>query len=274
MNMLRLLAGGLLSVLAVVAVRGDALTADLSCVPCGYGGGGRFTALAVDPRDPLTVLAGSDVAGVFKSTDGGDSFALAGRGLDSFAIAAIAFHPELARPGLYPYRQRTVPQPRLRSKLAPDQRHGGFPGTFFRQQPAGFFRRLCVGRIRSRRRVQDCIDTEMPRQSSPYRAWPMPGYAAWPCTGVGYMRPRRAACSALKSGRWHALGRGLPAGGSEIIDLAAHASGRLYAVSKNHGVYRLDDETQRWIGIRAAYAPDISGRPHVIQGPCRTPAGS
>ncbi len=59
----------------------------------GYGGGGRFTALAVDPRNPDLVLAGSDVAGVFQSKDGGNTFQLKGKGLEGFAVADIAFHP-------------------------------------------------------------------------------------------------------------------------------------------------------------------------------------
>jgi len=50
--------------------------------PLGYEGGGRFTAIAISPRDPRVLFVGSDVAGVFKSTDGGETFHLRGKGLE------------------------------------------------------------------------------------------------------------------------------------------------------------------------------------------------
>ncbi len=62
-------------------------------IPAGYSGGGRFTAVAVDPFDGRRVLVGSDVAGVLLSFDEGESFAPSGQGLTGFTVADIAFSP-------------------------------------------------------------------------------------------------------------------------------------------------------------------------------------
>ena len=40
---------------------------ELSFSACGYGGGGRFTSIAVDPENPWTALIDSDVAGMIPS---------------------------------------------------------------------------------------------------------------------------------------------------------------------------------------------------------------
>lgn len=58
--------------------------------PAGYGGGGRFTAIAINPSNPQIVFAGSDVAGVFRSLDGGENFEIKGKGLGGFSVADIA----------------------------------------------------------------------------------------------------------------------------------------------------------------------------------------
>jgi hypothetical protein len=61
--------------------------------PAGYGGGGRFTAVAIDPSNPKTVYVGSDVAGIYRSRDGGNRFELIGKGLEGYAVADIAINP-------------------------------------------------------------------------------------------------------------------------------------------------------------------------------------
>ena len=58
-----------------------------------YGGGGRFTAIAADPSNPGTIYIGSDVAGIFRSRDGGNQFDIIGHGLGSFAVADICVNP-------------------------------------------------------------------------------------------------------------------------------------------------------------------------------------
>jgi len=61
--------------------------------PCGYGGGGRFTAVAIDPAKPEIIYIGSDVAGVFRSRDGGNHFDIIGKGLEGFSVADIIVNP-------------------------------------------------------------------------------------------------------------------------------------------------------------------------------------
>jgi photosystem II stability/assembly factor-like uncharacterized protein len=80
----------LLSVVSVVAGEGNNRA---SWTPSGYGGGGRFTAIAIDPSNPLTIFIGSDVAGVFRSRDGGNHFDIVGNGLGGFSVADIGVNP-------------------------------------------------------------------------------------------------------------------------------------------------------------------------------------
>ncbi|MEI7591554.1 MAG: hypothetical protein WCJ49_09670, partial [Deltaproteobacteria bacterium] len=84
----------LLSVISAIAI---AENIRMSWTPSGYGGGGRFTAIAIDPLNPLVIYIGSDVAGVFRSLDGGNHFELIGTGLESFCVADIAVSPEDSR---------------------------------------------------------------------------------------------------------------------------------------------------------------------------------
>ncbi len=58
--------------------------------PSGYGGGGRFTSIAVHPSNPDIIFIGSDVAGIFRSRDGGNSFEITGNGLNGFNVSDIA----------------------------------------------------------------------------------------------------------------------------------------------------------------------------------------
>ena len=51
-------------------------------------------ALAIDPRTPSTLYAGTDSVGVFKSTDAGDTWISADTGLpDGYSVAALAIDP-------------------------------------------------------------------------------------------------------------------------------------------------------------------------------------
>ncbi|MDD5750180.1 MAG: hypothetical protein PHU56_00815 [Candidatus Pacebacteria bacterium] len=56
----------------------------------GPGGGGGFTALAIDPIDENIVYTGGDLSGAFKSTDGGASWKFINNGLEEFVIQEIA----------------------------------------------------------------------------------------------------------------------------------------------------------------------------------------
>ena len=85
----------LLSILIsfLISLRASAGSTRLSWQPAGYGGGGRFTAIAIDPFNPQITYIGSDVAGIFRSRDGGNHFELVGKGLEGFCVADIAINP-------------------------------------------------------------------------------------------------------------------------------------------------------------------------------------
>jgi photosystem II stability/assembly factor-like uncharacterized protein len=55
--------------------------------------GGEITALAVDPHSPETVFAGTRTVGLFKSTDGGDSWQPLTNGLRATLIGSVAIAP-------------------------------------------------------------------------------------------------------------------------------------------------------------------------------------
>ncbi|MFV2072727.1 MAG: hypothetical protein ACC742_08750 [Thermoanaerobaculales bacterium] len=62
--------------------------------PAGYGGSGLFPVVAVDPTPGTDVVyLGSDVAGVYKSTDGGDTWRAGNSGLVSLQIASLEIDP-------------------------------------------------------------------------------------------------------------------------------------------------------------------------------------
>lgn len=52
--------------------------------------GGRIRALVQDPRNPLVIYAGSAHGGVFKTSDGGDTWAPIGQPEDAFPVGALA----------------------------------------------------------------------------------------------------------------------------------------------------------------------------------------
>ncbi len=56
--------------------------------------GGAVQVLAVDPQTPSTLYAGNIGGGVFKSTDGGASWARASSGMTDLAVRAIAINPQ------------------------------------------------------------------------------------------------------------------------------------------------------------------------------------
>lgn len=61
--------------------------------PVGPDSGGAVTALAVHPTDPRIVYAGTLGGGIFKSTDGGQSWQAANEGLGSPFIRALVIDP-------------------------------------------------------------------------------------------------------------------------------------------------------------------------------------
>jgi photosystem II stability/assembly factor-like uncharacterized protein len=79
--------------LSVSSMGATAENRSVSWWTSSYGGGGRFTVIASDPSHPEIIYIGSDVAGVFRSRDGGNHFEIVGNGLGSFSVADICVNP-------------------------------------------------------------------------------------------------------------------------------------------------------------------------------------
>ncbi len=57
---------------------------------CGWGGGGYFWSCAIDPADADTMYIGGDVAGCYKTTDGGKLWNLINIGINNYAVYGMA----------------------------------------------------------------------------------------------------------------------------------------------------------------------------------------
>ena len=60
---------------------------------CGWGGGGFFYSAAFSPTQDGTLYLGGDVAGVYKSSDRGQSWKLANEGLADYGVFSLACDP-------------------------------------------------------------------------------------------------------------------------------------------------------------------------------------
>ncbi len=62
---------------------------DITWENVGPGGGGAMTQIAIDPQNENIVYVGTDLAGIFKSTDGGQSFVYKTIGLSNLVVQQI-----------------------------------------------------------------------------------------------------------------------------------------------------------------------------------------
>ena len=234
----------------------------ITIAPCGYGGGGRFTAVAVDPADPNTILVGSDVAGVFKSTDGGKHFRLAGSGLESFAVASIVFAPPpsnliflLAWDGFYLSTDRGEKWVKKSSDIRYRQRYSG----------SNLF--AVTGKT-----VYIATDTSMIFRTSLDNATasPIPLPTALPSPASAITSAQEKIYAATGNGVfcftadfWQNLSDGFPPPRRSIVDVTALPDGTLYALEETTGVYRLDPGTNLWqaVGTPAGGQVQLIDRP-------------
>ena len=61
--------------------------------PAGFGGAGNYLSVVFDPRTPGVVYLASDVAGVFRSSDYGETWEFRSRGLGSYEVPSLAIDP-------------------------------------------------------------------------------------------------------------------------------------------------------------------------------------
>jgi photosystem II stability/assembly factor-like uncharacterized protein len=251
-GLIRIIPAAFLSLL--ISISSNAKDTGLSWQPAGYGGGGRFTAVAIDPSDPQTVYVGSDVAGIYKSRDGGNRFTLMGRGLEGFAVADIAINPAsphqvvaLTDDGLYYSLNQGKEWLRIKGKARYPSRFFGSRLLLFTQSS------LWIG-----------TDTngvfQLPLNdfgALPLK--PVPGLEHVKVNGLtvyaGYLYAGTSrGVYRLEEQIWKPQNHGLSSGYEEITDIAA--SGHvLYLVEKQKGLFRWNADKLLWEGRPVALQP-------------------
>lgn len=244
--MIRFFRGTILTALtvALLCLSAGAENIRPSWQPSSYGGGGRFTAIAIDPSDPRTVYIGSDVAGIFKSRDGGNHFELAGKGLEGFAVADIAVNPApphqavaLTDDGLYYSMNKGDPWVRISREISYSSRFFGSTLLLFTRNS------LWIGTDRKGVFKLSLSSLEAPPQ-------PVPGLETLKINGLtvwdGYLYAATAGGVYRLEGKiWQPQMKGIPKGAGEMTDIASSRN-LLYLVEKQKGLFRWDERSKMW----------------------------
>jgi photosystem II stability/assembly factor-like uncharacterized protein len=231
----------------------------------GYGGGGRFTAIAVDPSNPQIVYVGSDVAGIFRSRDGGNHFELKGKGLEGFAIADIAISPAdprqvfaLADEGLY----HSVNQGDTWAKISGEIQ---YTARFFGSRLLLFTRdSLWIGTDKRGVFKISLKDFKTPPQ-------PVKGLEFSKINGLavfdGYLYAGTSrGVYRLEGQSWKPQPKGFSQGSAEITDIAS-AHNALYAVEKQNGPYRWNNVSLAWEHRPVSLSPQAKGYKSILVHP-------
>jgi len=232
--------------------------------PLGYEGGGRFTAIALSPADPRLLFVGSDVAGVFKSTDGGETFHLKGKGLEGFSVADIAIHPDdpgrvllLTQDGLYGSRDQGESWQKESSVVRYESRYFGSPLMVF-SKDALWVAADRNGVFRVRFDGSTCSAVSVPGlekiKVNVLASFQELMYAG---TAQGVFR--------LMEGRWQACNEGLPADHREVFGIVAHPKGRVYLLERTNGLYVWNAGQKKWEGRGLGVWQLLSDRPGALK---------
>jgi photosystem II stability/assembly factor-like uncharacterized protein len=213
-------------------------------MPSGYGGGGRFTAIAIDPSNTGTIFVGSDVAGVFRSRDGGKHFDICGNGLGSFSVADIRVNPfdtrqvfVLTDDGLYQSVNQGDTWTRLSNKIKYPSRFFGSclllisrKSLWIASDEAGIFQ-IPLDDISSLP-----LNIQGPERSKINAIAVCDGYL-YAGTSIGVFR--------LEQQRWKLQNEGFSQKTVEITDIASSGSS-LFVAEKHLGLLRWNNITRVW----------------------------
>jgi photosystem II stability/assembly factor-like uncharacterized protein len=238
-------------------VRPSAGNSYLSWHPAGYGGGGRYTAIAVDPSNPRTVFIGSDVAGVFRSRDGGHHFELAGKGLEHYAVADIAINPSpphqlvvLTGDGLYYSLNQGDNWTRISSVVK-------YPSRFFGSKLLLFTRSsLWIGTD-----TKGLFKLSLKNlQAAPQ---PVPGLESVKINSLtvhnGYLYAGTVrGVYRLEGQSWKTQMTESWQGPAEISDIASSRN-MLYILEKQNGLFRWNDKDRVWEGLPVTLQTKATG---------------
>ncbi len=238
----RIVSAVLFSIL--ISIDAGAGSSNQSWHPSGYGGGGRFTSIAIDPSNPKTVYIGSDVAGIFRSRDGGNRFELLGKGLESFMVADIAINQvaphqlaAITNDGLYYSIDQGENWIRISGETC-------YTSTFFGSNLLLFTRNsLWIG-----------TDTKgvfkLPLNNLKASPEPVPGLERSKVNGLavydGYLYAGTSrGVYRLEEKNWKQQHQGLLQSSIEITDIAS-SQNVLYMVDKQSGLFRWNGKAQAW----------------------------
>lgn len=237
----------------LVSITPYAGSSDLSWHPSGYGGGGRFTAIATDPSNPKTVYVGSDVAGIYRSRDGGNRFELIGKGLEGFAVADIAINPAaphqlvaLTNDGLYYSTNQGDSWIRISGEIRYLSRYFGSRLLLFIRNS------LWIG-----------TDTKgvfkLPLNNLRAPPQPVPGLERLKVNGLTVHDEYVYAGTSqgvyrLEEQIWKPQPGGLLQGSVEIMDIASSGNA-LYMVEKQSGLFRWNATSLGWEGRSVSLQP-------------------
>lgn len=235
---------------------------DWRLTPAGYGGGGRFTALALDPSgpadpaDPGRLVIGSDVAGYFIPGPDGREFMLRGKELDGLAVSCLAFdpgHPGVlavqSDGGLYISRDGGKTLALLNSKLGYASRFFGGKLLLF-NGPALIAATDARGVFSQKWETPGASETPIPGlEGIKVNSLAMWSGALYAATDKGIYR--------VQDNRFVPADAGLSPDHKQVSDLAADPKAGLFAVVRDEGLMRFDPAKNAW--AKPGPAPAKSG---------------
>ncbi len=251
--------------LMLLAISAGAENLRLSWHPSGYGGGGRFTNIAIDPSNPKIVYVGSDVAGIYRSRDGGNHFDLIGKGLEGFSVADIAINPAaphqlvaLTDDGLYYSLTQGDAWIRISSEVRYSSRFFGSSLLLFTRNT------LWIGTD-----AKGVFKLSLNNLKAPPQ--PVLGLERFKVNGLtvyeGYLYAGTSrGVYRMEGQNWIPQMKGLPQDSVEITDIASSRNS-LYMVEKQRGLFRWNTTTIAWESRPVSLQPKPKGYKSLLVHP-------
>lgn len=232
---------------------------NLKWEPFGYAGGGRFTDVAVSMHTPNVILAGSDVAGIFRSEDNGSVFEFSSKGLKGFTVSSIAFHPTrkdhafaLTDFGFHISRDTGKSWTIVSDDIFYKHRFCSTHLISFSDK------KIYVG---SEKGLFEIVDNMESFQIKPV------GFSGIHINAIT-SHDQKLLVGTVRGvftyvmGKWIELNEGFKVNPPHITDICSHPDGSIYAVEKDTGLYKLEGNkwTNRPLNIHLSIHKKIPGK--------------